>query len=81
MAAGVEFVESALVIDQHRRAYLKRFKPEFMRILKALDDSVDVSLAYYPGWDKDSELQDVLDKQQERDMVLASQALTVQSCV
>lgn len=64
------FVESALVIDQHRRDYLKRFKPEFMRILNALDESVDVSLAYYPGWDKESDLQNVLEKQQERDMVL-----------
>jgi len=64
------FVESALTIDQHRRAYLKRFKPEFERILSALDPHVRVVLAYYPGWDKDSELQDVLDKQQERDMVL-----------
>ena len=64
------FVESAGVIDEYRRAYLKRFKPEFERILNQLDESIDVSLAYYPGWDRDSDLQDVLDKQQERDLVL-----------
>lgn len=64
------FVESALVIDQYRRDYLKRFKPEFERILKLLDADIQVNLAYYPGWDKDSELLEVLDKQQERDLVL-----------
>lgn len=64
------FVESALQIDHYRRAYLKRFKPEFERILKQLDDHISVQLAYYPGWDKDSELVDVLSRQQERDLVL-----------
>lgn len=64
------FVESALAIDEHRRAYLKRFKPEFERILQALDPEVDVQLAYYRGWDKDGDLEEVLGKQQERDMVL-----------
>jgi len=64
------FIESALVIDQYRRDYLKRFKPEFERILAALDPDTKVQLAYYPGWDKDSELADVLERQQERDMVL-----------
>ncbi len=64
------FIESAQVIDQHRRDYLKRFKPEFERILNELDDSIGVSLAYYPGWDKDSALGEVLERQKERDMVL-----------
>ncbi|PCI50138.1 MAG: DNA replication/repair protein RecF [Thalassobium sp.] len=64
------FVESALTIDKHRRDYLKRFKPEFERILTALDPDVDVTLAYFPGWDKDSELSDVLTRQQERDLAL-----------
>ena len=64
------FIESATAIDQHRRDYLKRFKPEFERILTQLDDSIDVTLAYYPGWEKDSALSDVLERQKERDMVL-----------
>ncbi len=64
------FIESAEVIDQHRQTYLKRFKPEFERILNQLDDSIDVQLAYYRGWDKDTPLADVLEKQQERDLVI-----------
>lgn len=64
------FSESAAVIDNYRRAYLQRFKPEFERILQQLDDSIQVQLAYYPGWDRDSDLNDVLNKQQERDLAL-----------
>ena len=64
------FLESAKVIDQQRQKYLKRFTPEFERILKQLDPAIDVSLAYYPGWDRHSDLEDVLERQQERDMTL-----------
>ncbi|MEK9765959.1 MAG: DNA replication and repair protein RecF, partial [Thalassolituus sp.] len=64
------FIESSEHIDKQRQDYLKRFKPEFERILKALDPDVSVTLAYYPGWEKDSKLSDVLDRQQERDMAL-----------
>ncbi|MDF1762826.1 MAG: DNA replication/repair protein RecF [Oleibacter sp.] len=64
------FIESAKAIDDQRQRYLRRFKPEFDRILSQLDDTIKVSLAYYPGWEKDSELSDILAKQQERDMVV-----------
>jgi len=64
------FIESAEAIDAQRRAYLSRFKPEFERILNQLDPEIGVSLAYYPGWEKDSKLADVMQRQQERDMVL-----------
>lgn len=64
------FIESAEVIDQHRQDYLKRFKPEFERILHQLDDTIAVQLAYYRGWDKDTPLADILEKQQERDLVI-----------
>ncbi|MEC7546027.1 MAG: DNA replication/repair protein RecF [Pseudomonadota bacterium] len=64
------FIEAAEHIDNERQAYLKRFKPEFERILHELDPTISVTLAYYPGWEKDSKLADVLSRQQERDMVL-----------
>lgn len=64
------FLESAAVIDEYRMQYLKRFKPEFERVLAELDNSIKVTLAYYPGWDKELDLQDVLNKQQERDLVV-----------
>ena len=64
------FIESAEVIDQQRQNYLKRFKPEFDRILNVLAPEVEVTLAYYPGWDRHSELADVLERQKERDMTV-----------
>lgn len=64
------FIEGAEAIDAQRRDYLTRFKPEFVRILNELDSAISVTLAYYPGWDKDSKLADILDRQQERDMML-----------
>lgn len=64
------FIESALAIDELRQAYVSRFKPVFESILKHLDNSLAIQLTYHPGWDKDSELHQVLERQQERDMVL-----------
>lgn len=64
------FIESALAIDEFRKNYLKRFKPTFERILKTLDVNLDVNMAYYPGWDKEQELSQMLEKQLERDIYL-----------
>lgn len=64
------FIESSLAIDGFRKTYLKRFKPEFERILAQLDSNINVTLAYYPGWDKEQELADVIGKQLERDIAL-----------
>ena len=64
------FTESALAIDELRQAYVARFIPVFDNILNQLDDSISIQLNYYPGWDKDSELAQVLERQQERDLVL-----------
>ncbi len=64
------YIESAEAIDQQRQSYLKRFKPEFERILSQLDDSLEIQLTYYRGWEKDSALSDVLARQQERDLNL-----------
>src|SRR5690606_8864483 len=62
------FPDSAAVTDNYRRAYLKRFKPAVERILQQLDDSIQLTLADYPGWDRDSELTVVPNRQEERDL-------------
>jgi len=64
------FVESALAIDELRQAYIDRFKPVFENILQQLDSSLSIDLHYHPGWDKDSDLGQVIERQQERDLVL-----------
>ena len=49
---------------------MDRFRPEFEDILAQLDSSIDVQIQYYRGWDKDTDLVDVLERQQERDLTV-----------
>lgn len=62
------FVEASEKIHQHRIHYIEQFVPRFEETLKALDPNIQVRLAYYPGWEKDSNLADVLNRQRERDL-------------
>jgi DNA replication and repair protein RecF len=64
------FIEAAEKIDGYRRDYLTRFKPAFDQTLKQLDPKLSVGLSYYPGWDKQLSLSEVLEKQAEREMQL-----------
>jgi len=64
------FIESALKINQLRIDYLTKFKPYFEQSLAKLDPELKVELNYYPGWERKSELIDVLIKQKERDLQL-----------
>ena len=64
------FVESAQRIDQFRKAYLTLLTQEFRSTLASLDNSLDVNLNYYPGWDRDSDLASVLERQKDRDIQL-----------
>ncbi len=57
-------------IDQLRRAYIVKLKPVFEETLAKLLDLPDLTLSYFRGWDKTSELQAVLDKNLERDRAL-----------
>ncbi|ASP37968.1 DNA replication/repair protein RecF [Bacterioplanes sanyensis] len=64
------FIESSEAIDAQRQSYLKRFKPEFDAALAQLDETLEVELAYYRGWEKDTDLASVLERQQERDLAI-----------
>ncbi len=64
------FIEAAEQIDAYRRDYLQRFKPVFDKTLQALDPELNVGLSYYSGWEKNSSLADVLERQREREMQL-----------
>lgn len=57
-------------IDQLRRNYIVKLKPVFEETLAKLLDLPDLTLSYFRGWDKTSALQDILDKNIERDRVL-----------
>lgn len=64
------FIESALKIDSRRKKYLEQFKWFFNDALNKLAPEISIDMSYYPGWDRDSDLAEILAKQEERDFVL-----------
>ena len=64
------FISAADKVTESRKRYLDKLIPAFQETLNKLDDKLEVSLSFYPGWDRKSELQDVLNRQQERDLQL-----------
>lgn len=65
-----ELVAASERIDQFRRAYLAKLKPVFEDVLARLVSLDELTLSYFRGWDKDRDLQAVLDSQFERDCQL-----------
>ncbi|MDY0248650.1 MAG: DNA replication/repair protein RecF [Pseudomonas sp.] len=57
-------------IDQLRRAYIIKLKPVFEQTLSKLLELPGLTLSYSRGWDKDSSLEVVLNKNIERDRAL-----------
>ena len=57
-------------IDGYRRDYLQALKPVFEQTLAALLPLQDLTLSYFRGWDKERELQAVLDASLLRDRQL-----------
>jgi len=64
------FVRAAIEVNEARKRYIERLLPVFNQTLNRLDEKLDVELSFFPGWDRKSELQDVLEKQSERDLNL-----------
>lgn len=65
-----ELVASSERIDQFRRAYIARLKPVFEQVLAQLVSLDELTLSYFRGWDKERDLQAVLDSQFDRDCQL-----------
>ena len=57
-------------IDQLRQAYIAQLKPVFEETLAKLLDLPGLTLSYFRGWDRSNSLQDVLNKNLERDRAL-----------
>jgi len=62
------FVKAANAVNESRKAYIERLVPVFQHTLARLDANLDVQLSFYPGWERKSELIDILHKQRERDL-------------
>jgi DNA replication and repair protein RecF len=62
------FVKAANAVNESRLAYIERLLPVFQHTLRRLDANLDVQLSFYPGWEKKSDLIDILRKQRDRDL-------------
>ena len=64
------FVRAAVAVNQARLNYIEALLPVFEDTLRRLDDKLEVRLSFYPGWERGAELQEILDRQQSRDLQL-----------
>lgn len=65
-----ELVKAAVLIDQHRQAYIEKLKPVFNDVISELASLEDLTLQYYRGWDRDKDLSQVLQQNHRRDLQL-----------
>lgn len=63
-------VQVAEQLDELRRAYVEALEPLFLASLKRLVDIPELQTSYYRGWNRDKDLQQVLDETLERDQSL-----------
>lgn len=63
-------VQVAEQLDELRKAYIEALQPLFLASLKRLVDIPDLQVSYYRGWNRDKDLQLVLDETLERDQAL-----------
>ena len=64
---NMEFEKAANAVDRLRDDYIQRLTPVFNKVLSELTDLEHLSIQYYRGWDKDRELNEVLESGLSRD--------------
>ncbi len=69
-AWDIEFCTASGQVDRLRREYIARLKPVFSQVLAQLIQLPELTLSYYRGWDKEKELQQVLESALQRDKQL-----------
>jgi DNA replication and repair protein RecF len=65
-----EFVAASYELDAMRRSYIETFLPIFKETLEKLIEFDALSINYQPGWDEETHLQAILDRNFERDNAL-----------
>jgi DNA replication and repair protein RecF len=65
-----EFVNASYELDALRRSYIGSFLPVFEETLSKLIAFDTLSINYQPGWDEQIPLQEILDRNLERDHIL-----------
>lgn len=65
-----EFVPNAEALDSLRNDYVNRLTPVVVELLAQLFDLQGLTIDYYRGWSQEQKLQDVLDNNFQRDMII-----------
>lgn len=63
-----EFIDYAQQITTLRRRYIEQLQTDFSAILAQLDEQLDVTLSFAPGWDSRQELDQLLAEHLPRDL-------------
>lgn len=63
-----EFCAASEEVDLYRKNYIQQLLPIFEKILTRLLEIKNFSLTYYRGWDKETELEKILQNNLERDL-------------
>lgn len=66
----IEFIETAKELSQLRERYVDQLKPVVMELLQDLIELNDLSITYYPGWNVERGLEDILNSCLNRDLML-----------
>ncbi len=62
-----EFCTASEQVDRFRQDYIRQLKPVFSSVLSDLIELPELTLSYYRGWDKDKQLETVLENTLQRD--------------
>lgn len=65
-----EIVQTGEELARLRKEYVQKLISHFFPILSNLIDLPELSLSYYPGWDEDKGLDEILDANFQKDMAL-----------
>lgn len=66
----IEFIETAQALSQLRENYIEQLKPVVAGLLKDLIELNDLTITYYPGWNTERGLSDILNSYLHRDLML-----------
>lgn len=66
----IEFIETAHALSQLRENYIEQIKPIVLRLLADLIELNELTITYYPGWNIERGLSDILNSCLQRDLLL-----------
>ena len=65
-----ELINTAIALDKKRKEYFKSFKPSLLDIASRFLPGSTFNISYYPGWNEEKSLPDLIKNELERDLDL-----------